>query len=278
MSNTAKIYGYNFTRENIFSSFKIIPEYSNSQVVNELADDSNQYHLTGTLEIDLANICNIDNFIFIIQEILSFIDQRDVLIIKDKGENDLPKSLVGYRRNGSGEVVGKDCLFSNSRTLFIEKCYQALTNNSDPNLEIFRSSFFKVLEVFRARKDFIEITYFLLFSALESLSRAVLNDLDTKNSAVPIAKLLQQYGFDIKQDNHSQPIKAVSSYAHVRNALFHNAFFQVQKNINGTAIDFKITDYISPLNRLLPLVIMKYIQFDDNHINWNCWLDRQPFK
>ncbi len=41
MNNIAKIYGYNFTRENIFSSFKIIPEYSNSKVVNELADDSN---------------------------------------------------------------------------------------------------------------------------------------------------------------------------------------------------------------------------------------------
>ena len=113
----------------------------------------------------MANIDNIDNFIFNIQAILSFIDQRDVLIIKVNGENDLPKSLVGYRRNGGGEVVGKDCLFSNSRTLFIEKCYQALTNNSDPNLEIFKSSFFKVLEVFRARRDFIEITtsfYFLL--------------------------------------------------------------------------------------------------------------------
>ena len=28
----------------------------------------------------------------------------------------------------------------------------------------------------------------------------------------------------------------------------------------------------------LNLVILKAVEFDDGHINWNSWIDRQPFK
>ncbi len=31
------------------------------------------------------------------------------------------------------------------------------------------------------------------------------------------------------------------------------------------------------LSLLLSLLIMKHIGFDDNYINWDSWIDRQPF-
>ncbi|PDO51829.1 hypothetical protein AWE29_22630, partial [Escherichia coli] len=39
----------------------------------------------------------------------------------------------------------------------------------------------------------------------------------------------------------------------------------------------KLSDYYSNLNLLLPLVLMKYIGFDDGLINWDSWIDYEPF-
>lgn len=272
----ASIYGYNLTSEYNFDSFKIIPKLNDHDTVNTLSSDSEYYNLTGYIEFSENFQHDISEFLFNLQAILSFIDQRDVLIILHKSEVITPVKLNGQRLDGGGEVIGKDCFFPGSRKLFIEKSIQCLYNTSDSNLEIFKSAFFKTIEVFRSRKIFIEISYFLLFSALESLSRAELNDY-TPNSAAVISKYLQQNRFDIKENNIHDLKRATISYAHVRNSLFHNAFFEVNKNINGQVHNFKISVYLPILNRLLPLVIMKYIGFDDGHINWDSWIDRQPF-
>lgn len=40
----------------------------------------------------------------------------------------------------------------------------------------FRALFFKKVETFRQRRPFLEVSYFLLYSGLESYARAVLND------------------------------------------------------------------------------------------------------
>ena len=70
----------------------------------------------------------------------------------------------------------------------------------------------------------------------------------------------------------------MSTYAHLRNALFHNAQLEARININGQMTSLKLLDYYAELLLLVSLVVFKAAPFDDGHINWNSWIDRQPFK
>lgn len=38
-----------------------------------------------------------------------------------------------------------------------------------------------------------------------------------------------------------------------------------------------MSEYESNLTMLLPYVVMKVLGYSHPEINWNCWLDRQPF-
>ena len=86
------------------------------------------------------------------------------------------------------------------------------------------------------------------------------------------------YGFNVAQDNiHSRHL-GMNTYAHLRNALFHNGSFEKSFNENGVEITLKLIDYASYLSRLLPDQLLKVLGYDDKHINWNRWQDRMPFK
>jgi uncharacterized protein (DUF2344 family) len=113
---------------------------------------------------------------------------------------------------------------------------------------------------------------------LEAYARSVLEDRESKNSSEPICKLLTNYGFDVKIENPSDLKRAVSSYTHLRNALFHNSETTAQVNMNGKNVELDIVDYLFNISQLVALVIFKAVCFDDGHINWNSWIDRQPFK
>lgn len=60
--------------------------------------------------------------------------------------------------------------------------------------------------------------------------------------------------------------------------LFHNGAFERTFNENGKAITLKLSEYESYLRRLVPDLLLKVMGYDDGHINWNRWLDRQPFR
>lgn len=207
----ASIYGYNFTQKNIFDTYQIIPNIKDNYTIKKHAADSDYYNLTGFLKFNDNFQYDKHEFLFNLQAVLSFIDQRDVLIIQHKAKVISPIKIAGNRLSGGGEVIGKDIFFPESRKLFIEKSIQTFYNSSDNDLEIFKSAFFKTIEVFRARKNFIEISYFLLFSALESLSRAKINDLSS-NSATVITNYLQEKGFNIQENNITDLKRATSSY------------------------------------------------------------------
>ncbi len=66
-------------------------------------------------------------------------------------------------------------------------------------------------------------------------------------------------------------------YCVLRNSLFHKGdYIAYTKNDDPDSIIY-LKDYSSSLCLLLSLFIMKYIGFDDNYINWDSWIDRQPF-
>jgi hypothetical protein len=101
--------------------------------------------------------------------------------------------------------------------------------------------------------------------------------IDERDSSIPIAKILQNFGFDFKVNYPSDLQRSVSSYTHLRNGLFHRSAQEVTINQNGTDVIYKISDYWGTLSSLVPLIIMKAIGFDDGHINWDRWRTRIAF-
>ena len=280
------IYGYECTREAVFDMYRMVPLSNTHQEVEALASDRNAYNLTAFLEVNSESANYLRQLIFDLEGVLSFIDQKDVLIAnrlrdsEDYGQlaEDYPKSISGhFRHSGGGKVVMSDAFSSDSRRTFIELAMAKLTDTTDTNNATFRGAFYKSIEVFRARQRFIDVSFYLLFSALESLSRAALSD-TSPNCAKPIGQLLRTYGFDIYENSVRDLRKSVSTYARLRNALFHNGKHEAETNVNGTTITLALSDYLSPFERLVPLVMMKYIGFDDGRTNWNSWLDRMMFK
>lgn len=275
------IYGYSITRPIVLGELRIEPRTKEYRQTKSWARDLESYQLTATLSGPTISATDLFN----LEAILSFVEHLDVLITSPVklAEEDpfsiFPEQIESHKRNnGGGAAIGEDAFFPSSRGEFVAKAYRCLGDNAFCQATQFNILFFKCVETFRQRKPFIEITYFLLYSGLETYARSVLDDRKSKNSSEPIFKLLTNYGFDVKIENPSDLKRAVSSYTHLRNALFHNSEITAQVNMNGEIVEFAIVDYLFNIRQLVALVILKAVRFDDEHINWNSWIDRQPFK
>lgn len=280
MSVVCGIYGYQITCPIDLPGLRIEPRSTNYQQVKRWARDLDCYHLTAVVKA--ASISN--DRLFKLEAVLSFVEHLDVLIsspieqVDDDPFSELSRSIKTHRRNnGGGAVLCEDSLFPDSRSLFISKAFDRLHDQDFCRDTQFDILFFKCVENFRQRKPFIEVSYFLLYSGLESYARSVTNDRSSRNSSEPICTLLRNYGFDVTIERPGNLKRAVSTYTHLRNALFHNSEFTATININGTEVEFKLIDYLFNISQLVTLVILKAVEFDDGHINWNSWIDRQPF-
>ncbi|MCL1140297.1 hypothetical protein [Shewanella pneumatophori] len=276
------IYGYECTKEAILNGYIIVPLYTNYSDVRKLANDENYYHLTAFLELIDTNNLTVDEFIFDLEAVLSFAVQKDVLIrnklninecVTDLGD-DYPLRLEGAgRRTSRTSVVTNDTISPDSRAIYIGLAMKALASNTSES-KSFRKAFFKVNEVFKARQHFIDVSYYLLFSALESLCRSIKNDFASKNCAKPIMLVLNEYGFDIQETLLSKPHQSFMTYVHLRNALFHNGLLEKEVNTpSGETVIYRQSEFYSTFSRLIPLVILKYIDFDDGFIDWNGWVN-----
>ena len=277
------IYGYQITHPVELDGLRIVPRTTDNHLAKLWARNLDSYHLTAVLKA--TSISN--DFIFKLETVLSFIERLDVLITSPEEQTgddhfaQFPSSIPTHRRsNGGGAVISEDTVFPTSRSIFISKALSALQDEKLCEETQFNIMFFKYVETFRQRKPFIEVTYFLLYSGLESYARAMYED-RRPNSSVPICRLLIKYGFDVSQELKSTGDyhKAVATYTSLRNALFHNGeFIGLGKDENGSEIKLQLNDYLFNIWQLVALVILKSVEFDDGHINWNSWLDRQPFK
>ena len=111
-----------------------------------------------------------------------------------------------------------------------------------------------------------------------SISFARNNNKDFSNPCCkPITEVLQKYEFEVFQDSIDLR-KSINTYARLRNALFHNGQLEKTIRINKNTVNIKLSDYYYNLYKLVGLLILKYIDFDDGHINWNGWLDRNIIK
>lgn len=275
------IYGYQITRPIDLPGLRIEPRTRDYKQAKQWARDSNTYQLTAVLKG--ASIS--DSLLFNLEAVLSFVERLDVLISSpiELTEADpfaqLPPSITTHQRNsGGGAVIGEDTFFHSSRSMFISKALDRLLDKAFCEQTQFNVLFFKYVETFRQRRPFIEVTYFLLYSALESYARSVTNDRSSRNSSVPVCSVLTGHGFDVQIERPHDLKRAVSTYTHLRNALFHNNEFTAIVNVNGTLVELRLFDYLFNISQLVALVVLKAIDFDDGHINWNSWIDQQPFK
>lgn len=275
------VYGYEINRKVELDDFLIHPVHQNFKTVRELARDTKNYFLTGIIEYKYKST---DISLFDLEGILAFIDRLDVIItnkneftsLKTAKDKTPQKLFLTGRQNGGGKLIQSDTFFEkNYRAEFINSAVHQLSK--EENDSVLRKSFFKTIESFRARRPFLEISYYLFYSALESLARYDLQDSDSKNSNKPIYLFLRKLGFNLQQDNPKDLKRAVSSYTHIRNVLFHNSGHEVGKDLYGETVNFNIKDYYSHLKLLVPLVILKYMGYDDGMIRWNSWYDRMPY-
>jgi hypothetical protein len=83
-----------------------------------------------------------------------------------------------------------------------------------------------------------------------------------------MAGFLQAHGFDVSQST-------AEDWAAARNAMFHRG--ELETIAPGSKNTVRITDHLYTLSTLLADAALKQLGFDDGHINWTRWVNRQPF-
>ncbi len=280
MSVVCGIYGYQITCPIDLPGLRIEPLTNDHQQAEDWARDTDNYHLTAILKGTSIS----DDLLFNLEAILSFVEHLEVLItspeeqISDNPFAQFSPNLTMRRKcNGGGRVIGADTFFPISRSLFILKALDRLQDKQFCKETQFNVLFLKCVETFRQSVPFVDVSYFFLYSGLESYARAIVDDRKTRNSSVPICRLLTSYGFDVQCDKPDDLLRAVSTYTHLRNALFHNSSVTTTVNVNGNGkdVEFKLFDYMPHFSQLVALVILKAVGFDDGYINWNRWISMQ---
>ena len=281
MPQVSAVYGFEFIRSFRAAGLDFIPASNDHVAAKHLARALDAYNLTGT--VSAPSLDRED--LYRLEAVLSFIEHLDVRVsetVSDEAAIAKPQDFFestvvgGARNNGGGAIVGSDAFnpWRTSRQQFIECALTHLADEDFCRRTKFNLLFFKAVETFRQRKPFMEISYFLLMSGLEAFARASLNDYASK-AAVPITRLLSGYGFRVYEDNPGELARAMTTYLHLRNALFHQGEFSRTVQINTDQVTLDCSSYLYNLSMLVSLTCMKAIGFDDGHTNWDCWIDRQ---
>jgi hypothetical protein len=275
------IYGFEITRPFEVGGMQFVPFINSFRDAQDSARDLDQYNLTAVVIAEDFP----QELLFRLEAVLSFIEHLDVIVTEPmplklvQPQNQFPKVLMKSRRhNGGGAIIGSDTFFPNSRATFIEKALQRLGDSAYCEATGYRILFFKATETFRQRKPFIEVSYFLLFSGLETYVRRSLNDFHSKEVAQLLNKHLRTLGFKVHIFSETQLERSMDTYARLRNALFHSSKFEAYRTIGGNVHTYQLTKFYAQFQILVALVVIKATNFDDGHLNWEAWIDRQLLK
>ena len=282
MPQVAALYGFEFTRAFSAGGLSFEPIESAHSAAKTLARDMQGHNLTGTVSAPTLSA----EKRYHLEGVLSFIEHLDVIVSEPADDEEAVREPEKHfptrittrsRNNGGGAVLGSDAFnpWRESRKQFVELALNHLADAEFCRRTRFNSLLFKCAETFRQRQPFLEISYFLLISGLEAFARAIQNDYATRSSSAPITRALQCYGFNVYENNPNDLPRAVSTYLHVRNALFHQGDFSATVQMDASQVTLNCTEYLFNLSMLVSLTIMKAIGFDDGHTNWDCWIDRQ---
>lgn len=278
MAFVCGIYGYEFTREFCVAGWRFMPRSPVAAEAHAWARDPERYQLTGVLvgaHADSEQLARLE-------AILSFIEHMDVILSRPQPPgaqgpfHSLPATiLVSRRYSGGGAILAPDSWLPRSRPVFIEAALERLADEAFCEESGYRPLFFKVAEAYRQRRPYLEVSFFLLFSGLETYVRRTLRDDETRKVAVPMAHLLQRMGFQVYEDNPEAPARSLQTYANFRNTLFHSGKLEfVKKDPGGTPCLYRLQDYFVHFRILVSLALLRATGFDDGHTNWDAWIDR----
>lgn len=284
MSDFIGVYGFGMTRPMQVGSMAIEPCFIDVAAARRSANDPKQFFLTA---VGLMEEGSDERSLFDLAASMTFCQQRWVIVTGpfrmpsgtalDDFRQKVPDTLEFQpRRESGGPLVMEDAFAPGSRQDFLDICLRRLRDESFLQGTGFREAFFRTVEVLRMDPAYVDVTYYLHFSAVEILARTIGGDPDSSFSKVATS-VLRNLGFDVVQDNPALRIQSMETYARLRNALFHNGKFEVRFNENGREVLLKLTAYEDFWHRLVPDVLLKVLEFDDGRINWNRWLDRMPF-
>jgi hypothetical protein len=274
------IYGYEFTCAFSIDGIEFIPRFTDVAEAQSTAR-SRTFNLTGWVCTEIFGSV----LPFRLAAVLSFIERMKVVIsdpvdhsarFRDEFVTDVPGGLF-ERSSGGGAVLLRDCFNQESRPDFICKALRGFDDERISEKLRFPELIFSCVESFSLSRPLIELQFFLLFSSIEAYARTVLND-DSNRLPRILAKALQQVGFDVVLKDDTCPQKSMIVYTNLRNALFHNGRRYFSDDSKGSVTYYKLSDFLFNWAQLTALLVFKVVDFDDGHINWNSWLDRQAFK
>ncbi|WDX32953.1 hypothetical protein [Salmonella enterica] len=281
---TVGIYGFNITKVTHFSFGTMFPTCKSISEIIKKMKSRDELHLTAFLELDINDDTECRDILFHLTAILSFIEQRPVSfgysLRKHESmgnlDDDYPKLInIAYSIKSTGIIIKEDYYSKNSRRYFIEAALNKIIIEKDRH---YSTLLHKNVQVFSTPQRYIDVSYYLLFSGLESIARQRENDL-SNNAPSVLYKYLSKFKFDIKQQDNKRPPRSLDIYSGLRNALFHNGEYQTAPmKRNGTECTFLLKDYYSYFRRLNSLVILKEANFEDGKINWDFVNYRHYFK
>lgn len=279
MSTVCAIYGYEFTREFEHCGMKFVPRHTWITEAHESARHLTRYNLTGVVLLDAYD----HHTIFCLEAVLSFIEHLDVLI-SDPEEVDASDYFSAFpevartapRHNGGGAILHQDTFFPTMRSDFVCLALDRLADSTFCDATGWSTLFFKVTAPFRQKSPYIEVSYFFLFSGLETYVRRTLGEPDATDIATLISRRLKQLGFNIYSYSPKDLKRSADSYARLRNALFHNSsLLTTRRGANGSITQYSLVDYYAHFMLLSSLVVLRAVDFDHPRIHWDSWITMQ---
>lgn len=279
------VFGYEITQKLELEEFVLHPVANDLYTAKQKSKDENNFNLTAIGQVKNSP-CR--DTLFDLEGTLTFCQQQAVIVSDFHQENSnnniekikkyFPNKInVLCKRYTSGALVRSDDEDSDGRIYLINLCLRRLKNSNFNAQTDFRVAFFRNVESWKLRSELIDVTYYIDFSALEILSRKYLNDFKSKDVANLICRFLNCYCFDVKNNCGDNRKIRMDSYAHLRNALFHNGKFEKTFDDNGAQVTLNLSEYSENLRRLVPDVLLKVIGYQNSSINWNRWVDRMHF-
>lgn len=126
------------------------------------------------------------------------------------------------------------------------------------------------LALHKGDSNFIDIKYYSLWSGLEAFARQRLSD-NQKGGARPVCNLLKSIGVNFRERDDTQPSLCAEVYNSLRHGLYHNG--ELEGLYKGKR--YKLIDYIQTLQRLVCWVICHESGYEDKHIDYRSWVDRE---
>lgn len=270
---TYGIYGYGVTRNTSLSFGEIIPLQRTFKEINSKIKNKDKLELTGFINLEGLNEKEEESYLFHLEIVLSFIEQRKVLIrhkLKkhesyDCLDSDYPLGITPwFTLSPGGSVIIEDSFSKNSRRNFIDVATNKMAFHEDKE---FIQIIHKNVLTFSNPQNFVDVNYYLFFSGLEALARKR-TSFTGNNTAQALFGYLKDTFF-IKQQHNDNYLISLDSYVELRNSIFHNGKLVAKLKNRPFEQEVSLKDLYSCFKRLNVLSILRDAGFDDGYINWD---------